>query len=127
MRALLLIAAIGLAACQPAAAPGPARSDAFARELAGRVAGPPQSCISSISNQNLRVVDSSTLAYGFGSTVYVNRLDAQCATLNPQNTLIVEAQSGQYCSGDRVRELEPGMTIPGRVCILREWVPYRRP
>ncbi len=126
MRALPLIAAFGLASCQPAAVTRPADSDAFARELAGRVAGAPQACVTVMPGQGLRVVDSRTLAYGFGSTVYVNRQQSECRAFSPHNSLIVETQSGQYCRGDRIRGLEVGATIPGLACVLNEWVPYRR-
>lgn len=122
MRKLILLtaaAAIGSCAPQPPAAESP-----FARDLAQRTAGAPQACISSATNQNLYVIDSSTIAYGQGQTIYVNHLPGSCPALSPFNTLIVDAQSGQYCRGDRVRGLEPGATIPGPTCNLGDWTPY---
>ena len=118
----LIILSVTVASCAPTE-----RAQAgLARELAGYTAGKPQSCIGTFQNQNLRVIDGATLAYGNGRTIYVNRLASACPALHPTNTLIVDAQGGQYCRGDRVRGLEPGGIIPGPSCNLQDWVPYRR-
>jgi hypothetical protein len=109
------------------ATPGEPAGAAFARELAGHVAGPPRTCISQFGVDNLRVIDPQTVAYGTGRTIYVNALPGNCPGLSPHNIIIVEAQSGQYCRGDRVRGLEPGGLIPGPSCNLGDWVPYRTP
>lgn len=126
MRALLLpLLIIGCAA------PGPQSASReqldFARDLTGRVAGRPQSCISSFSSQSLRIVDSATLAYDSGRTIWVNRLGAPCPGLRPLDTLIVEVHGGQYCRGDLVRGMTPGTSIPGAMCPLGDFVPYRLP
>jgi hypothetical protein len=125
MRALMLIAAALLAGscARPAAMPG----TALAQETAGRIAGPAKTCISTEQEQNLRVIDRQTLAYGWGSTVYVNHLPGICPGLDQTSTLIISAQSGQYCRGDRVQAREPGAIIPGPGCNLSDWIPYRRP
>jgi hypothetical protein len=119
--ALVLVTASG---CAPTAAPS---GNGLARELAGYTAGPPQACVPTFANQNLRVIDNRTLAYGYGTTMYVNHLPGPCPALEPLNTLIVDAQGGQYCRGDRVRGLEPGAVIPGPTCNLGNWIPYRKP
>jgi hypothetical protein len=126
MRALMLIAAATLiASCsRPATAPG----SAFAADMAGRVAGPPQTCVSANPAENLHVFDPQTVAYGYGRTIYINHLAAPCPALNEANTIIVEAGTGgQYCRGDRVRGREPGAVIAGPSCNLSDWVPYTRP
>ena len=123
-RSLVLV--LVLAGCAPSELGTEAREQAFAREIEGRVAGERETCVSSTPQQNLRVIDRRTVAYDKGSTLWVNRLDADCPALDPHNNLIVEASSGQYCRGDRIRGLEPGATIPGPICILRDWTPYRR-
>jgi hypothetical protein len=126
MRALMLIAAAGLAAScsRPVTPPG----QDFAQAVAGRTAGPPQTCVTSNPSENLHVIDPRTLAYGYGKTIYINRLPAACPALSQFNTLIVEGGTGgQYCRGDRVRGLEPGAIIPGPTCNLGDWVPYRQP
>jgi hypothetical protein len=120
-----VIVLLALAGCSPTG-PSAGSQDAFARELAGRVVGPVRSCVSTQQNTNLRVIDSRTIAYDLGTTLWVNRLDASCPGLSPYNTVIVDVSSGAYCRGDRIRGLEPGGIIPGPTCILRDWTPYRR-
>jgi hypothetical protein len=123
MRRLVFL--LALASCSPVA-PVPAGGDPFAGELAGRIAGPAETCVSTIQNQGLRVIDSQTVAYDRGSTLWVNRLGDACSAISPHNTIIVDAQGGQFCRGDRIRGLEPGAIIPGPTCTLGDWVPYRR-
>lgn len=121
---VLIAAAFAIASCtRPVQPPGAA----LAQELAGYVAGQPQSCVSRFSDQNLRIIDSRTIAYGFGRTIAVNHLPGECPALSPYNTIIVDAQGGEYCRGDRVRGLETGASIPGPWCNLGDWVPYRKP
>ena len=121
----VFIIAFALAACAPANM-ARAPNDSLARELAGRVAGQPQNCISTWPNQGLRVIDSRTVATDRGPTLWINRLAAGCPALSPYNTVIVEVRGSQYCRGDHVRGLEPGAIIPGPTCFLGDWVPYRR-
>ena len=123
MRTLPFILGLSVAACAgPAAPPG----DASASLTAGRVAGPPQSCISTSTSEGLHAIDSATLAYGSGSTIYINRLGYRCPGLRELSTIITEVRGGQYCRGDRIRALELGSIIPGPSCNLGDWVPYRR-
>ena len=125
MRALLVIAAAtAVGSCTAPASP-PA-SD-LARVTAGRVAGPPQTCVSLEGVSNVRALDSQTLAYGSGRTVYINHLGSPCPGVEPLGLLIVEANGNQYCRGDRIRGRELGATISGPRCVLSDWVPYRTP
>ncbi|MEO7278101.1 MAG: hypothetical protein ABIW33_08770 [Sphingomicrobium sp.] len=126
MRALVpFAAAFALASCAPQPVAQP--NAAFARELAGYVAGPPQTCVTTQPAQNLRAVDSSTIAYGYGRTIYVNHLPGECRGLSPFNTISTQGTSGEYCRGDQVRATEPGAIIPPAWCHFGEWVPYRQP
>jgi len=123
MRPIVLFLAILLTSCTHPTDPGGA---GLARELAGYTAGTPQSCVLNSRSDSLHAIDSSTLALGSRGTVYVNHLGGPCPAISSFNTLIVDTQTGRYCRGDRVRGLEPNSLIPGPVCILGDWVPYRR-
>jgi len=119
-----LLLALPVASCaQPDA---PVRTP-ISEQLEGRVAGPPQTCIPSLSSGTLSAVDTGTVAYRSGAVIYVNHLTSPCPNIAPLNTLVVDALQGRYCRGDRVRAIEPGATIAGPVCILGDWVPYRKP
>jgi hypothetical protein len=113
-----------LAAC---AAPPPEGGDrAFERELATRTAGPPRDCVTaSPGGGGLVIVARGTIGYRDGATLWVNRLAGACAYMKPLDTLAVDARDGQICRGDHVRGLEPGRSIPGAICILGPFTPYR--
>jgi hypothetical protein len=126
MRALLLIAAaVIVTGCSgPVAPPG---AD-VANALTGRVAGAPQSCVTTYPSENLHALDGQTIAYGTGRTIYINRLQAACPAIGQFNMIIVEpGLPGQYCRADRIRGNEPGSIIPGPTCNLGDWIPYRLP
>jgi hypothetical protein len=123
MRRLIVIAGLILASCTRPAVPAQV---GLAHELEGFVAEAPQTCVPISPNQNLRVIDARTLAYGYTTVVYVNHLGADCPALSPYNSVIIDAQGGQYCRGDRVRGLEPHAGIPGPWCNLGDWTTYRK-
>ena len=121
----LAILCLALAGCTAAGPRSASTDDALTRELAGRVAGEPQSCVSISPSNGLVIIDDNVLAYRSGGTTWINRVDG-CHAIEPLNTLIVEVHGSQYCRGDRVRGREFGASIPGPYCILREFTPYRR-
>ncbi len=52
--------------------------------------------------------------YGYGRTIYVNRLASACPALAASEYAHRRCAGGQYCRGDRVRGLEAGeKVIPG--------------
>ena len=126
MRALFpLLAAVALLSCSYPPPPPP--GVALAQETTGRVAGPPQSCVTTNTAMNIRAIDAETLVYGWGRTVYVNHLSSPCSGIGPNSTLIVRPYlGGQYCRGDLVRSTNGISNIPGPTCVLGEFVPYKR-
>ena len=113
-----------LAGCAPVAGPEP-RRDALAQELAGRSPGPAERCVLAENQNAIRIADRRTLLYRRGGTIWVNRQQRDCFGNDPLATLVVETFGSSYCNGDRVRRLEPGSSVPGPTCLLRDWVPYR--
>ena len=126
MRPLILITAVAIvASCSRPVTPP---ADRYAQAIEGRVAGPARTCVTTYPNENIRVLDAQTLAYGTGKEIFINRLPSPCPGLGELNTTIVEGSSGgQYCRGDRVRGLEPNAIIAGPTCNLSDWTPYRKP
>lgn len=119
----VFVLALVLTGCATAAS-APSGSS-LAREIAGRLPGPARACVDTIPNHNVRALDSATLGYDQGPVLWVNRLRSHCLGLGPANIVIIESRTGQYCSGDHVRGLDQGGNIPGPVCLLGEWTPYR--
>jgi hypothetical protein len=109
-----------------ACATGSAREADLSLELAGRTAGEPRDCVPASAGDSLVARDSRTLVYRRGDTIWVNRLAAACPGVDPVSTLIVDVQGSQHCRGDHVRALEPGRSIPGPICVLGSFTPYRR-
>ena len=124
MRIAATLLILALTACTRPVSPA---TDPLAQQVAGRVAGPEQACVNQMLGENLRVVDSRTLAYGRGPTIYVNRFPGPCPGLETISTVFVERHGSQYCRGDLIRAREPGAIIAGPTCNLGNWVPYRRP
>ena len=126
MRLNILLALLVAACVSAPSDPDRREAEALARELSGRVAGAPARCVSAPPSNDFRAIDGSTFAITRGDTIWVNRPGGECPGFSGFSTLLVEAQSGQYCRGDHVRSLEPGSTIPGPICVLGDFVPYRR-
>ena len=98
---------------------------ALSRQLAERVAGDPQECVPRLEGVSLHAVDGRTIVYDVPGTIWVNRVRDACPSLRPDVTLVVETFGDRYCRNDRVRALEPGTTIPGPICLLGDFTPYR--
>ncbi|HEX8644093.1 MAG TPA: DUF6491 family protein [Allosphingosinicella sp.] len=126
MRALPILFAV-LAGCAAAGSLEDRERTALARDLAGRSAGEPRRCVPAVQGVSLNAVDRRTLVYDTPGTLYVSRLRTDCPSLRPDSTIVVEAYGDQYCANDRIRALDPGTTIPGPLCLLGEFTPYRRP
>ena len=125
MRKRLVVAAVLTGSCAPAPAPPIAPSPIA--ELAGRTAGAPERCVTTDRSRALRSAgDGRTLLYGSGSTIWVNRLPAQCGPFDRKYVLVVEVFGNRYCRDDRVRSLDPLSGVQGPSCLLEDFVPYRR-
>jgi len=121
------IAFVGLvAALAGCTAPPPIQLNAPITELAGRVAGPAQRCMSLRQSESLQPVNRNTLLYGHGKTIFVNEMQGGCGGFSRWDVLVLEPLGTQYCSGDLVRSFDPVSKIPGPTCRLGAFVPYTR-
>jgi hypothetical protein len=125
MTRTLAALALVLGSCAPS--PPAAQQRGPDAELAGRVAGAPERCVTISSQQSFRVSDSDRhlLLYGSGRTIWANRL-GQC-TFGSDDVLVTEPFGSSYCRGDLVRSFDRQSRIPGPACVLGEFVPYNRP
>jgi hypothetical protein len=100
----------------------------LAKELDGKTAGKPVSCISDFNGTNvIRVSDDILLYRVSGNLVYKNNLRSSCPGLARDSDIIVSEQFGsQKCRGDLLRLVDRTSGIQGPVCSLGEFVPYRK-
>ncbi len=104
------------------------QSTLLSKELTGKVAGKPVNCISDFNATNMvRISDDILLYRVSGNLVYKNNLRSSCPGLARDNDIIVSEQfGGQKCRGDLLKLVDRTSGIPGPVCSLGEFVPYRK-
>lgn len=100
----------------------------LAKELDGKAAGKPVSCISDFNSTNLvRISDDILLYRVSGNLVYKNNLRYACPGLARDDDIIVSEQFGsQKCRGDLLKLVDRTSGMQGPVCSLGEFVPYRK-
>ncbi|HEY4071461.1 MAG TPA: hypothetical protein VGM04_07895 [Sphingomicrobium sp.] len=113
---------VGCAAPEP-----PPKPPQQPRELAGRVAGPPERCVLIQPSEALRVSenDRQTLLYGTGRTIWANRVGPGCG-FSRDDILVSEPIGSHYCHGDVVRSFDRFTRIPANSCRLGDFVAYTR-
>ena len=131
----LLVIGVGLVACTTTAAQQqqPLRSAAkqqeYDRLLAGKVAGPPQSCLPHYSSNDMVVIDESTIAFRDGSRrVYVNHMMGGCSNLGGAYALVTKQfGSANLCRGDigQVVDLTNHFTVGS--CVFGDFIPFTKP
>ena len=101
----------------------------LARELEGRIAGPPQRCLSGYRTTNMTVIDDSTLLYRDGRTTYLQRLRGSCYGIGSGATTLVTKQFGtnQYCDGDIARSVDLRSGMTNGSCAFGPFIPYTKP
>ena len=129
---LLLIGAF-IVGCTTGAAEQPIRTAAKQRQydqmLAGKVAGRPVSCLPTFRQDDMVVIDDSTVAFRQGSSrTYVNHMQGGCSNLGGGYALVTRSFGGsQLCRGDiaQVVDLTNRMTVGS--CVFGDFIPYARP
>jgi hypothetical protein len=132
--AMCLAATLGLSGCAMSDAettPAPLtdkQAKLLDKELSGKIAGEPVSCISDMAGDNIiRVSDDMLLYRVSGRLVYQNRLRSSCPGLaRDHDVLITERFGSQQCRGDIIRLVDRVGGIPGPACVLGDFVPYRK-
>jgi hypothetical protein len=101
----------------------------LAKEIEGKVAGAPQSCISSLDSSKLRVLGDNVVVYRVNKDlVYRGTLEGACRGLAMGDALVMNRPTAtQYCRGDIARSVNfpSGMTTGS--CAFGDFVPYRTP
>lgn len=108
-------------------APSPLSAKAV-KELAGRTAGDPVSCIQLTRIRSSEIVDATAVIYKESPRRwYVNQPDdGRCSPLNPNRILITRVNGSQLCGNDLITIAEAGSPITYGACGLGKFVPYTR-
>lgn len=135
--ALLLASAMLLSSCAPAgsvepsaAALTPKQTAVLDKQLSGKVAGEPVTCLNSNSRgfQTIRVSDDILLYRASSKLVYRNTLSGSCPGLARDNDIMVVQSHGTgTCRGDFFHLVDRASGIRGPTCVFGEFVPYRKP
>ena len=97
----------------------------LAKQLEGRVAGEPVSCISLNTSRETQVIDGTAIVYGRGNTIYVNR-PAHPSSLDSDDIMVTNIHGSQLCRLDVVRLHDRSGGFYTGFVGLENFVPYRR-
>lgn len=128
----LLIAAT-LGSCSTAPQPvtrSPSGQRAYEAILAGKVAGPPVSCLPNYNANDMSVIDGRTLGFRVGTgTTYLVHLSEGCGLLGSGNYALLSRQVGGLglCRGDIQQVVDTMNHITVGSCTIGEIVPYTKP
>lgn len=116
---LLLPLALGGATQQPL-------DPELQKRLAGRIAEPPQECMTQTQLDGPAVFPGG-IVYGTGKRVYLNRLGGGCTTLREGDAVRIDVLGGQICKGDIVTPFDPVSRIVRASCIMGSFEPLVKP
>ena len=134
MRSLsLLLIGAAIVGCTTTAAQRPIRTAKaqlqYDKLLAGKVAEAPLSCMPTFHQDDMVIIDESTIAFRQGSSrVYVNHMQGGCTNLGGNSALVTKQfGSAQLCRGDiaQVVDLTNHFTVGS--CVFGDFIPYTRP
>lgn len=124
MAALLPVFVLA-ASCATMSAPRDDSAD-MAKELVGKVAEKPRSCISLDDARGAKVFNEAIVYRVSRRLSYVNASKG-CHSFDSDPIFVNEVYSSQLCRGDVVRLLSRSGGIPGGFCVLGDFTPYRTP
>lgn len=126
----LLIAATAMTGCAAEGSVTADRDERAARELAavteGRVAGEPQRCIDPQRTDGPQIISPNTLVYRDVGTVYTMEASG-CPYIDDNYIVVAEINGTDFCENDRFRTLQRGTTVPGAICRVGKFTPWRKP
>ncbi|HEX8400160.1 MAG TPA: hypothetical protein VF628_00490 [Allosphingosinicella sp.] len=127
MRRFTALLGIALVAATPALAKPRLSPEAeLAKEIEGRIAEKPVSCINTRNVRSVRIVDRTALVYDAGNVIYVNRPVGGAEQLDHWDTLVTRTFTTQLCRPDIVRLFDSASRFETGSISLGDFVPYRR-
>jgi hypothetical protein len=124
-------AALVLGSCSTAPAEqtrSPRAAQELADALAGRVAGPPQRCITTYRTTKVTPINDFTILYDQGGTIYVQNPRGGCPGIGSGSDILVTRQTtNQLCDGEIAQTVDLTSRVERGGCVFGPFVPYTRP
>ncbi|AYJ86303.1 hypothetical protein D3Y57_10435 [Sphingomonas paeninsulae] len=118
----ILLAASACATTVAARDEGP--DTAFAKAIAGKIAGKPRSCIS-VTDTRDSTTFRNAIVYRVNSKLsYVNDL-GKCPFLRSDYILVTNVRGSQICRGEIVNMVDRGSGFPSGSCSYGDFIPYQ--
>lgn len=117
--------ALGLAAAA-SAAPKLTGEAKLQRMLKGYTAGAKTSCISLAPSMDSTKIEGVGMVYGRGRTLFVNRFDRGCPSLDAFRSIVTRTPSTQLCRGDIARVVDLTTRIEGGSCVFGDFTRYEK-
>lgn len=100
-------------------------SAALTKALAGRVAGKPVDCLSTIDTRESSTYDNTIVYRASGRVIYRQDLN-DCPSLTWSSIPVFEIRGAQLCRGEIVRIVDRSGTGQRGSCTVGQFVPYTR-
>ncbi|MCB5425211.1 hypothetical protein H0274_08080 [Altererythrobacter sp. CC-YST694] len=95
--------------------------------IAGRTAGEPKSCINTMRQNGMRIIDRTAIVYESGDTVWVAR-PTDSRQLRRTDILVIDRVNGsQLCTNDTMYTIDQSSGMYSGAVFLKEFVPYTKP
>lgn len=106
----------------------PSRDDSadLAKEIVGKVAEQPRTCIALDDARGAKLFNDAIVYRVNRRLSYVNAAKG-CNAFDSDPIFVNEVSNGQLCRGDVIRLISRVGGIPGPVCVLGKFTPYRTP
>lgn len=125
---LLIGAALGSCSTAPElAVRTPTGQITYDRLVAGKVAGPPISCLPNYNANDMTIIDSQTVAFRVGGrTTYIMHLSPGCGGLGSGSTALLTKQFGYsgLCRGDIAQAFDTLNHMTVGSCVIGDIIPY---
>lgn len=122
----LLTAALATALLATGATARPTPQEKLDKILAGRVAGPPEQCITLSNNNRSQIIAGVGIVYGSGNRVWLNQPTSGASSLREDDILLTRVTTGQLCDVDIVRLVDRVGRFERGFVNLGAFIPYTR-
>jgi hypothetical protein len=120
-------ASFAVMAASCSSTPPPSGPDTkLAEALAGKVAEAPRSCINLVDARSAEVLRDVIVYRTSRKLIYVNSTPG-CRSFTNDPIFVNKVFGSQLCRGDSVQFIERAGGVPGPICLLGDFTPYRVP